>query len=77
MNTNTDTCPVCGRDVLETNVIPENPSPDHPPHAPGVHYVHRLEEVEKGRFEVGGCSKYENGETEEWEPPETATQTDD
>ena len=63
-------CPVCGRNVVETNRIPENPSPNHGPDSPGWQFVHRLEEVKKGHFEVGGCSMYENGEVDPWEPDE-------
>lgn len=71
-----ETCPVCGRDVIETNVIPEHLSPELPPHAPGTQFVHRREEVEPGRFEVGGCSMYENGEIHRWEPSENSSKED-
>ena len=75
-----DSCPVCGRDVIEVDRIPEHPSPEHEPHAPGHFFIHRREEVKKGYFEQSGCSMYENGEVDRWEPDdssETVREADD
>lgn len=62
------TCPVCGWKYLETDHIPENPDPDHEPHVPGTYYVHQWESIGNGKARLSGCSKYQNGETDAWDP---------
>jgi len=71
--TDPEPCPVCGWGVVRTEHIPENPDPEHEPHAPGTHYVHSIEAIGNGKFRIEGCSQYENDETDAWTPPETPT----
>ena len=67
-------CPVCGWAVIRTEHVPENPDPDNRPHASGTQYVHEIEAIGNGRIRIAGCTEYENGETNPWEPDtETAT----
>ena len=73
--TEDEPCPVCGWGVIQTEHIPENPDPDNGPHAPGTQYVHEIVAIGNGRFRLSGCSQYENGETDPWNP--TSELTDD
>lgn len=69
-------CPVCGWEYLRSEHIPENPDPDHEPHAPGTSYVHKWESAGNGRVLIEGCDEYENGETSAWAPPADSEETE-
>jgi rubredoxin len=65
-----DVCPVCGWEYLETEHVPENPDPEYGPDAPGTEYIHRWVSTGNGRAAIAGCTVYENGKTDAWEPPD-------
>lgn len=65
----TETCPVCGWAFLREEHVAENPDPENGPHAPGTQYVHQWIAIGTGRVRLSGCTEYENGETDAWEPP--------
>ena len=64
----TEICPVCGWSYLRTEHMAENPDPDHGPNAPGTLYVHKWEATGNGRAVIEGCSEYDDGETDSWQP---------
>lgn len=57
-----DVCPVCGCRYVESEHVPENPDPIHPPHTSGTHYVHewRADPSQRGHATVSGCIEWHN-----------------
>ena len=72
MTENGEPCPVCGWATIRKEGVPEHPDGEHPY---GMMFVHRIESSGRaGHFRVAGCTRYNNGETEVWEP-DTAAET--